>query len=93
MPSLKAILLPKRQHEALDRSVTLEPRGSWIIGSNKQTSDIFVDSDIVSDRHAELVREVENGADAWYLVCAGSENGTFLNGRRISQVPFCHVTL
>eukprot|EP00961_Rhodomonas_salina_P238877 3228041-Rhodomonas_salina.3 len=59
MPSLKAVLLPKRQNAAVDRVVSLDSRTSWLIGSQKNSCDIFIDSDIVSESHAELLKETE----------------------------------
>lgn len=53
-------------------------RSKWEIGRD-QGSDILLDHDSVSGRHAQLI--VENGR--WKLVNLMSANGSFVNGRKV----------
>jgi len=43
-------------------------------------NDIVIQDDSVSETHAELQRR----DDGWYVVDAGSTNGTYVDGRRLS---------
>lgn len=52
-----------------------------IVGSERVGSDIWVDSDSVSMRHAEFFYE----EDKWYVRDLNSENGTWLNGKQMEK--------
>ncbi|MEE2035001.1 FHA domain-containing protein, partial [Rhodococcus chondri] len=44
--------------------------------------DVTVDDPLVSREHAQIVWE-----DGWFLVDAGSKNGTFVEGRPVARYP------
>jgi ABC transport system ATP-binding/permease protein len=54
---------------------------SWVIGRDP-TADVVVDDPRVSRRHATL----EWGPEGWVLRDAGSRNGTYLDGHRVSSL-------
>jgi len=53
------------------------------IGRRSRDSDIAITDSGCSNRHAEIRR----GPDGFVLVDAGSKNGTFLNGERVTRSP------
>ncbi len=59
--------------------------GRFTIG-RKEKNDLVLHDPRVSGFHAEVVREGEK----WILRDLGSTNGTFLDGRRVEEVPLEH---
>ncbi|HVN13907.1 MAG TPA: FHA domain-containing protein [Kineosporiaceae bacterium] len=58
------------------------PVGEWVIG-RAPDSDILIDDDRVSRRHA-VVRALSSG---WELADGGSLNGIWLDGRQVQRAP------
>ncbi len=58
-----------------------QDRGEWILGRSP-TAAITINLRTVSARHALISYSYSN--DAWFLSDMGSENGTFLNGQRVT---------
>jgi len=56
-------------------------RRRTLIGRDRDTVDIAILDDVVSLCHAELIL----GAYGWSLIDRDSTNGTFIDGRRISE--------
>lgn len=55
-----------------------------VIGrDSSQDSDIIISSPAVSRRHARIFQD----GDTYYLQDLGSSNGTYLNGKRLDEVP------
>ncbi|WP_037571572.1 ABC transporter ATP-binding protein/permease [Phaeacidiphilus oryzae] len=72
---------PELVLEAAGRRLTLDPERSYRIGRDPQ-SDLVLEDSRVSWRHAT----VSHGRFGWVLEDRGSTNGTFLDGRRHTQV-------
>ena len=62
--------------------LTLQPGKAWTIGRDPGC-DVEVADPRVSRRHAVL----EASTDGWVLRDAGSSNGTFLDGARLTEAP------
>jgi pSer/pThr/pTyr-binding forkhead associated (FHA) protein len=86
---LEAVLVPRGQkHLAVHQTFALDAQRVWVFGSDPQRAHIVLDCPCVDARHAELVREEAeegDGSAAWELVDYGGDNGTFLNGERVSR--------
>ena len=63
-------------------STTPLPRGEWVIGRAPE-SDVLIDDDRVSRRHAV----VRYGPEGWELRDGGSLNGIWLAGRQVQRIP------
>ena len=86
---LETVLVPRGQkHLAVHQTFALDTQRVWVFGSDPQRAHIVLDCPCVDARHAELVRaeaEEMDGSAAWELVDYGGDNGTFLNGERVSR--------
>jgi pSer/pThr/pTyr-binding forkhead associated (FHA) protein len=60
--------------------ITLSTGGVYVIG--RASADIVLDDDKVSRKHAEIGLY---GPDAYILRDLASTNGTYVNGRRVSE--------
>ena len=82
MGTLVAEVVPKG---AMKRGakIALDTRRQWVIGSDTQSAQIVVNADFLDASHAALV--LSEFGDSWAVVDGGCENGTFLNGQRVTR--------
>ena len=82
MAALIAEVVPKG---AMKRGakIALDTRRQWVIGSDTQSAQIVVNADFLDASHAALV--LSESGDSWAVVDGACENGTFLNGQRVSR--------
>lgn len=88
MTSARLVVLqcPKGlNHLAPDTSFMLDAQRSWVFGSDPLSADIILNGTFCNERHAELQWAMEGGRVVWDLIDGGGENGTFLNGIRVSR--------
>lgn len=64
-------------------SVVHPVRASSITVGREPGNDVVLDDLLVSRRHAQL----QHGPRGWTLTDLGSGNGTFVNGRRVTEAP------
>ncbi len=63
--------------------IVLEPSSTEVTLGRGVDNTIVLDDDAASRLHARLERR----ADGWWVVDAGSVNGTFVNGERVDAAP------
>ncbi len=80
VPADTAIFVRIEKGNAEGRVFTLSPGGVYLIG--RDGADIHIDDDKVSRKHAEIGLY---GPGAYVLRDLASTNGTYVNGRRISE--------
>jgi hypothetical protein len=90
--ALRAELVPKGQRAlATGHSFPLDAQRLWVLGSDAREADIVIEAASVGARHAHVVfAGIVDGRACWELVdCGGSDggsdNGTFLNGLRVTR--------
>jgi hypothetical protein len=89
VPSDTGIYLRVEQGKALGAVFTLSSGGVYVLG--RRGADVVIEDEKVSRKHAEIGLY---GPDAYVLRDLASTNGTFLNGRRISdKVKLAHWDL
>jgi phosphoserine phosphatase RsbU/P len=64
-----------------DEAIPYPMDGSVVVLGRAPECQIKLDSNMVSRRHAQVVRE----GDAYYVEDLGSGNGTFVNGKRVAE--------
>ena len=84
---LRTVLAPKGQKRlAAGSCFPLDAQRLWVLGSDAQDSDIVIDAAFIDRRHAKLVfAGIVAGRACWEICDFGSDNGTFLNGVRVTR--------
>ena len=90
---LEATLVPRGQKRILLRQTfDLDGQRVWVFGSTEEHAHIVLACSSVDARHAALVAaEAADGSTVWELVDYGGDNGTFLNGERVSRARVCRL--
>lgn len=86
---LEVELVPRgKKNLAMHQTFALDAQRVWVFGSDPQRAHIVLDCPCVDACHAELARveaEEVDGSTEWELSDYGGDNGTFLNGERVSR--------